>query len=407
MPIEFKQARLPNGLTIIGEIDPDAASAAAGFFIRAGTRDESPDVMGVSHFLEHMMFKGTEDLSAEEINKGFDRIGASNNAYTSHEMTVYHAHVLPEMLPAALDLLGRMMRPALRQGDFDTEKGVILEEIAMYKDNPFWVLYEETSARHFGAHPMGYRVLGTTESITALSSAQMRSYFGGHYAPDVMTLALAGQVDFDAAVAQASALAGEWPAAGSTRDTRRPRVSGERFTMRQGNVTRGYMLGLADAPAVDDPRRYAATLLMQALGAADNSRLHWALIEPGIAEDAQTSYDASEGTGQYLVFASGDPDRAGEIWEIVEREIGALKDAVSEDDLARLRAKLLTSVTLAGERPEGRMQRLGRQWTLQREYRSLDDELAAIGRVTVRDLRDLLDAFPPGRMTVGTLLPEA
>ncbi|MCC6284743.1 MAG: insulinase family protein [Phycisphaerales bacterium] len=407
MPIEFNEARLANGLTIIGEIDPDAASAAAGFFIRAGTRDETPGVMGVSHFLEHMMFKGTDDLSAEEINKGFDRIGASNNAYTSHEMTVYHAHVLPEMLPTALDLLGRMMRPALRLSDFDTEKGVILEEIAMYKDNPFWVLYEEVSARHFGAHPMGYRVLGTTESIAALTSAQMRSYFGAHYAPDVMTLALAGRVDFGAAVAQAEALAGEWPAARPTRDTGRPKVSGARFEMRQGNVTRGYMLGLAEAPSVDDPRRYAATLLMQALGAADNSRLHWALIEPGIAEEAQTSFDPSEGTGQYLVFASGDPDRAGEIWGIVEREIRALRDGVNDDDLARLRAKLLTSVTLAGERPEGRMQRLGRQWTLERAYRSLDDELAAIGRVTVRDLRDLLDAFPLDGMTVGTLLPEA
>src|SRR5882724_3919279 len=130
--ISFQQHRLPNGLTIIAEVDPAAHSAAAGFFVKTGARDEATPVMGVSHFLEHMMFKGTEDLTAEELNRRFDEIGARNNAFTSNEMTCFHAHVLPEYLGQGLDLLGRMMRPALKPTDFDTEKGVILEEIAMY-----------------------------------------------------------------------------------------------------------------------------------------------------------------------------------------------------------------------------------------------------------------------------------
>src|SRR5690606_38952834 len=139
----FQHATLPNGLTVIAEVDPEAHTAAAGFFVKTGARDEASPLMGVSHFLEHMMFKGTDQRSAEELNRQFDLIGARNNAYTTSELTCFYASVLPERLlgaGGAVDLLADMMRPALREEDFDTEKKVILEEIAMYEDNPFWVL---------------------------------------------------------------------------------------------------------------------------------------------------------------------------------------------------------------------------------------------------------------------------
>jgi predicted Zn-dependent peptidase len=150
MPVTFQQHRLSNGLTIIAETDPSAHTTAAGFFVKTGARDEAAPVMGVSHFLEHMMFKGTDDLSAEELNRRFDDHRRRNNAYTSARddmlLRARAARAIRGGRPAR-----RMMRPALRQADFDTEKGVILEEIAMYKDNPFWVLYEaaieRTSAR--------------------------------------------------------------------------------------------------------------------------------------------------------------------------------------------------------------------------------------------------------------------
>ena len=161
MPVTFQERVAPNGLRIIAEVDPGAHSAAAGFFVKTGARDESSDLMGVSHFLEHMMFKGTEEISADDLNRRFDEIGARNNAYTSHELTCFYAHVLPERLPEANDLLARMMRPALRQEDFDREKNVILEEIAMYKDEPYWVLFEHAMEKHYGSHALGHRVLGT------------------------------------------------------------------------------------------------------------------------------------------------------------------------------------------------------------------------------------------------------
>ena len=175
MSVTHHERRLDNGLTILAETDPDAHSAAVGFFVRTGARDEEPALMGVSHFLEHMMFKGTDDLPAEAINRGFDAMGARNNAYTTGEMTAFYAHVLPERTPDALALLGAMMRPALRQSDFDTEKGVILEEIAMYRDNPFWVLYEQCVEKRYGPHGRGHRVLGTETTVGEMDRDAMLS----------------------------------------------------------------------------------------------------------------------------------------------------------------------------------------------------------------------------------------
>lgn len=405
MPVTFKQRLAPNGLRIIAEVDPEAHSAAAGFFVRTGARDEQTPLMGVSHFLEHMMFKGTEEISADDLNRRFDEIGARNNAYTSTEMTCFYAHVLPERLPDADELLAKMMRPALRQDDFDREKNVILEEIAMYKDEPYWVLYEHVMEKHYGANPLGHRVLGTTESIQALSRDQMRSYFDRRYSADNTVVALAGRLDFDAAADQIQSLCASWTPTRVGRDAAAPKVGAGDVDLKKDNVTRAYMLGVAQGPAIQDDRRYAAALLSQVLGAADNSRLHWALIEPGLAQEAQAAFDAHDGTGDFYVYASGDPERADEIWSVVLREIRGLADSVTPDDLERLRNKLATGVTVGGERPADRMQRLGRLWTYLGRYTTLEEELDRINRVTLQEMRDVAAAFPLEPLTTGRLLP--
>jgi predicted Zn-dependent peptidase len=405
MSYRFERHRLANGLTIVGEISDAAHSAAAGFFVKTGARDEASKVMGVSHFLEHMMFKGTADLAADELNRAFDEIGAKNNAYTSSEMTAFHVHTLPEHLPRGLELLSRMMRPALRQSDFDTEKGVILEEIAMYEDNPFFVLYEACLDRHFGPHPLAHRVLGTTQTITDLTSQQMQDYFASRYAPDNTVLAISGKVDFKAACAQAEAICGGWTPTGVQRDYSSPRHGGGPFELHNPKFSRGYLLAFCEAPAIDDPRRYAASLLAQVLGAPDNSRFHWALIETGLAEDAVAQYDPHDRFGEMLLFASGDPESLDEIWSIMDRELKALRDSLTQDDLDRLMAKLATGVTLAGERPDGRMHRIGRLMTYLGVHTTLEEELDRLRRVTLNDLKSLIDDFKLEPGTVGRLLP--
>ncbi len=405
MSIQYHQTTLDNGMTIIAETDDDAHSSAAGFFVKAGARDEATQIMGVSHFLEHMMFKGTEDLSAEQINQGFDDLGANNNAYTSRELTCFYASVLPEHFRAAQTLLAKMMRPALRQDDFDTEKGVILEEIAMYADNPFWVLYEEAIARHYAAHGLGHRVLGTNESITALTRDQMASYFNERYAADKTVVALAGKVDFDEAVSQIGELCSQWQQSVGERQTQLPSVGSEAFTLQDERVNRGYLIGIAQAPAANDDERYAAALLAQMLGGVDNSKLHWALIETGIAEEAQSGYDGLDGTGDYFVYASGDPGKLDQIWDVMSNEIRGLKDSITQDELVSLRSKMATAAMIAAERPGDRMQRLGRLWTMTGQYMPLEEELDKIESITIDSLRELCDRYPIDRCTLGRIIP--
>jgi predicted Zn-dependent peptidase len=201
--MRFLHERLPNGLDVVAEVGDTALSTSLGFFVATGARDESDTVRGVSHFLEHMVFKGTPQISGDEINRRFDAMGAGANAFTSEEDTVYYASVLPERQAEAVELLAAMMRPALRTEDFDTEKLVILEEIRMYDDQPPFGADDRCRAAFFGGHPLGGNVLGTIDSITALAADAMRDYHRRRYAPDTMVLAASGAVDFPALVESA------------------------------------------------------------------------------------------------------------------------------------------------------------------------------------------------------------
>ncbi|MHC4976572.1 MAG: M16 family metallopeptidase [Planctomycetota bacterium] len=405
MGVTFERTTLDNGLTIIAEVDADAHTSAGGFFVKAGSRDESPEVMGVSHFLEHMMFKGTDRRSADDINREFDELGASYNAYTTSEMTCFYAHVLPEMMGSAIDLLGDMMRPALREEDFEQERGVILEEIAMYMDNPFWVLYDELTTRRYPGHPLGHLVLGTPETIKAMSASQMREYFEHWYAADNTVVALSGRLDFGSCVEQIRGLCQAWNTSGARRDNTEPSGRGEAFTLSRESVVRGYYLAMSPAPSVQSEDRYAASLLAKALGDADNSRLYWALLETGLADEAQASYDPHDGGGSFMLYASCEPGKMDDVRAVIDEEIGSLLENIGESDLERLRNKAATAVTVAGERPAGRMQRLGRLWTYLGEHRTLEEELAILCSVTMDDLRGVYEAYPFAPRTQGVLAP--
>jgi predicted Zn-dependent peptidase len=197
MPLTFHHAQLKNGLDVVAEINPDSHSFAAGMFVKTGARDESPGVNGVSHFLEHMMFKGSQKYTWEDVNRIFDEIGARYNAFTTQEMTAYYANVLPEFTERTIEHLSHLLRPAVRVEDFTTEKKVILEEIAMYLDDPGHRLYEKLMDVHFGNHPLAMSVLGSIESITKLDRDQMADYFRRRYGPGNMVLSVTGRLDFN------------------------------------------------------------------------------------------------------------------------------------------------------------------------------------------------------------------
>jgi predicted Zn-dependent peptidase len=401
----FRHATLSNGLTIIAEVDPSAHTAALGYFVKTGARDESSEVMGVSHFLEHMMFKGTARRTAEQVDLDFDRIGANHNAFTTHELTAFYAHVLPEHLPAAEEVLSDILRPALRQDDFDTEKNVILEEIAMYRDQPFWVLYEQTMERFYRANPLGHRVLGTPETIAALTQPQMAEYFQTRYAADNTVAAFAGRIDFDRMVDRLAEHCGSWNTSRSRRQYQPLSFRDDENNLQLPTVNRHYTLMVSPGPSIQDDRRYAAAILAQILGDSEGSRLYWSLVETGLAEEAQAQFEPRDGTGEMYVFLVSSPDDAGKVEQFARQEIARLVDDLKPDDLERVRNKVATLATLQGERPAGRMRRLGTLWTYTGEYRTLEDELARINAVTLEELREVYAAFPFRPMVTGRLRP--
>lgn len=405
MAVEFKQATLDNGLTIIGECNDQAHTAAIGFFVRTGSRDEPKPLMGVSHFLEHMMFKGTDRRTADDVNREFDEIGANYNAMTGQESTIFYAHVLPEKLPRAVDLLSDILRPSLRDEDFEVERNVILEEIGMYADRPFWVVMEQAIEDYFGEHPLAYRILGTEETIRSMSAEQMREYFAAHYSPDNIVVSLAGRVDFDAAVKQLAEGCGRWERREVRRDLTVPTPHPGQQTLRKGAAKMHYYFGLTPAPSAQDEQRYAAAVLAHVLGDAEGSRLYWRLIDPGLADEAELSHHGFDHAGTFVFFASCDPARADEVETIVHEVLDGAADELTEEEVERAASKMAMEMTLGSERPPGRMMALGGQWLYLGRRVSLEEELERVRSVTPDDLRRLLAAYSLQPRTAVRLTP--
>lgn len=393
--MNFFSHKLPNGLEVIAEVHSGALTSALGFFVRAGARDESPELAGVSHFLEHMAFKGTETLTAEDINRGFDAIGASYNAMTSHDETVYYAVVLPEYLPRAFELLAALIRPALRDEDFQVEKQVILEEIKMYEDQPPYGVDDLCRARFFSGHPLGQSVLGTAESISQLTATQMRAYFHRRYTANNMIIAATGAVDFDQLVALAEDYCGDLESAEN--DRLRQRVD-PGFGIRvheKSSATLQYMIQIAEAPPADSPDRFAAQLLASIVGASSSSRLYWEFIEPGRVDSISLGYEGFEDAGIFVTVMSCSPELLVDNLQRLRKLYANLEQyGVTEAELQRMKNKLTSALALAAERPVARLFPIGSERLTTGRYRSLKDDLAMLENLTLQQLNAVAEKYP-------------
>ena len=377
----IRRHTLPNGLTVLGEHLPHSRSTAAGLFVDAGARDEGEDVAGVSHFLEHMAFKGDGEADWQAVNRAFDDMGAACNAYTSHEVTCYHGQVLPERSGELLHWLGRLMRPALREADFETERQVILEEIAMCNDDPGHRAYEAAMAGHFPGHGLGRSILGPAETIRALSVDQMRDYHAARYTAGATVLAVAGQFDWDEVVRQAEREWSAWPAGGSAARPGPARVGGGRIVLRDEKLTRAYTLMVSPGPAADDEGRWAAAVLSGVLGDDEGSRLYWALVDPALAEEADFGWGGNDGVGAYYLSLASDPDAAEDVLDIARRELARVAEDLTAEEVARAKTKAATLLAMNAESPGGRMRALGGDWLSLGEVRPIErlaDRLAAV-----------------------------
>ncbi|MDQ5853078.1 MAG: insulinase family protein [Chloroflexota bacterium] len=405
--MRYDQHTLSNGLQIVGEHNPAARSMALGFFTRTGSRDETPKVSGVSHFLEHMMFKGSERRSAADVNREFDEMGANYNAFTSEENTVYFGAVLPEFQGRLLDLLSDMLRPSLRQDDFDTEKKVILEEIAMYNDRPRFKTFELARETYHHGHPLGNSVLGSTESISALERDQMMAYFERRYAPNNLTLVLVGNYNWEAALAQAETACGGWRAAEAPRSLTQPTPIAQERMVVDPKRDRLYLCAVAPAPAAQDEQRFAAEVLAEALGGGDGSRLYWALTHPGLADTASLGYDANDGAGAFYASASCTPSHAQQVMQILRSTLEAAQnEPLPEDELARARRKLASGTVIGGETPMGRLTNVGFDWVYRRKIDPLEEVVDRYLNVSTDSVAALLASRPFDTLTLVALGPE-
>jgi predicted Zn-dependent peptidase len=403
----FHRTQLPNGLQIIAEANPDAHSFAAGFYVNTGSRDESADVNGVSHFLEHMMFKGSGKHTWEDVNRVFDEMGANYNAYTSQENTAYFANVLPEFTQAAIEHLSSLLRPAIRQEDFDTEKKVILEEIAMYLDDPGHRIYESLMETHFGKHPLGMSVLGSADTVRKLQRRQMVEYFRRRYGPGNTILAAAGKLDFGRLVEIAQKYCGQWEPSESPRSQPAPVFQSHMKSMVDAKLNRQYTMGLTPGPSAQDERRFAARVLADVIGDAEGSRLYWALVDNAIAEDADFGFYPHDGCGSFYVSLTTDPDRADEALKIARAELKRVKTDLTEAEVERAKNKIASGIVLEGEVPMGRLRAIAGQWLYNKSYRSLETDMQTLLAIKPESLRDLMREFPFEPMTIVSLGPAS
>ena len=391
--MQFRHEQLPNGLDIVAEVSEAAHSASLGFFVKTGARDEHESISGVSHFLEHMVFKGTDTLSAEDINLRFDSMGASSNAFTSEEDTVYYAAVLPEKQHDALELLSAMMRPALREDDFITEKQVILEEIKMYDDQPPFGADDRCRALFFKNHPLAQSVLGSTSSIESLQVEAMREYHQQRYSSNNLVLAASGAVDFESLVKSAHRLCGEWkPSPPSNRKVSFSSSQCEAVTdvITREQAALEYAVRMSPGPAEDTNDRFAAKLLAMIIGDDSGSRLYWDLVDSGRAEHAACHHHDFLDAGIFVTQLSCEPETTHSLLDrIVEIYQGA-EDDLSTNEVDQARNKLLSRVVLAGERPRQRLFSLGLEWAHLSRYRSVSDDLATLDTISREDLHRIL-----------------
>lgn len=404
--MNFRTHTLDNGLQIVAECNDGAHSQGIGFFVRTGARDETDELAGVSHFLEHMVFKGTPRRTADDVNREFDELGAHYNAFTSEESTVYYAAVLPEYQEPTIDLLADIMRPSLREDDFEMEKKVIVEEIQMYADQPPFGMDDKIKELHYGDHPLARSVLGTVESVQALTANQMRGYFQQRYNPGNLFVAAAGNVDFEALVEQVNQRCGDWPAESTAREVPPPASKSSFHCIPREASTQQYVLQLLDAPSSESEDRYAAKLLATMFGDDSGSRMYWDLIDPGLAESASLGHYEYLGVGMYFLWMSCEPSDAQRNYQrILALQDQAQSQGFTQEELNQAKSKVKARVVLGSERPRNRLFNVGGNWMQRNEYRSVADDLTAIEKLTLEDVHRVLAAYPITGGTTVTIGP--
>jgi predicted Zn-dependent peptidase len=393
-----RRSVLPGGLRIVTESLPAVRSAAVGIWASVGSRDEDPDHAGATHYLEHLLFKGTSKRTALEISAAMDAVGGELNAFTGKEYTCYYARVLDADLPLAIDVLADMVTGSLIEPkDVDAERGVILEEIAMNEDEPSDTVHEAFSEQLFGDSPLGRPILGSVASINEITREQIADHYAVRYTPPDLVVAVAGNVDHDVVTRQVAdafgaALAGDAaptpPRLGSTDNSLAP-GTGVRLVPRsieQANL----VLGCAGMSRTDTDR-FAVGVLNAALGGGMSSRLFQEVREKrGLAYSVYSFASQHSDTGMWATYIGCLPAKADEVLAICQEEIAkVISGGLTDAELDRGKGQLRGSLVLGLEDPSSRMSRLGKSELVYSRLEPVDEILASIEAVTHDDVRQV------------------
>jgi predicted Zn-dependent peptidase len=388
---------LPSGLRVLTEAIPGMRSVSFGVWVSIGSRDEAPELSGASHFLEHLLFKGTDRRSALEISAEIEAVGGETNAFTTKEYTCYYARVLDADLPLAIDVMCDLVADSvLAPADVETERGVILEEIAMTDDEPGDEVHDLFAEAVYGDHPLGRRISGTVDSISALTRDQIHTFYRGRYSAPTVVVAAAGNLDHDEVVARVAEAFGRSPYFDGTGSPGADRadgplvpVAGHRLAVQSKDTEQAHVvLGCAGLNRHDE-RRFALGALNNVLGGGMSSRLFQQIRERrGLAYSVYSYTSQYADSGLFAVYAGCAPGKVDEVLSLTRDELALVAaDGVTEAEVARGKGMLKGSLVLGLEDTGSRMSRLGKGELLYRDLLSVDELLARIDAVTPADVR--------------------
>lgn len=390
-----RRSVLPSGVRVLTESVPGASSTSLGFWVGVGSRDEREGQFGSTHFLEHLLFKGTGRRSALDIAIAFDSVGGEHNAATAKEYTCYYARVRDTDVPMAVEVIGDMVTGSVLDEDaFAVERGVILEELAMAADDPADVAGEAFFAAAFDGHPLGRPIGGTPESIRAVGRDEVLDHYREHYAPNGIVVTAAGAVDHDRFrelvervfrdAPNASPLARRTPQ--PVADPAVPRLAVAHRPTEQVSMLRG-----SQGLDLRDDRRPVLSVLNAVLGGGMSSRLFQEVRERrGLAYAVSSFAPAYLDNGAFGVYAGCAPDNVVGVVEIIDAEFARMvDDGITEDELRRAKGQIEGALTLSLEDSDARMTRLGRSELGTGEFTDLGTALQRVDRVTAGDVLDL------------------
>jgi len=389
---------LPSGIRLVTETMADVRSVAVAYWVGSGSRDESDEVAGASHFLEHLLFKGTPTRSASAIAESLDEVGGDCNAFTTKEYTTFYVRLLSEHLPLGLDILSDIMwDPALRSSDVDAERTVILDEILMHADEPADLVAEQWQSSLFPGHALGRDTLGTQATVGALDAGDIRRFFAHHYRPGNMVVSVAGDCTHDAVAADLERrFAGETGGEAPQRMAPGPGV--ERLhVVRRPTEQAHVVYGMRSVSRFDE-RRWPLAVLNHVLGGGLSSRLFQKVREErGLAYSVWSERAAYQDAGSLAVVVGTAPDHVDEVLRIVTGELELLAtQGITDRELAVAKGNLRAEMLLSGEDSGARMGRIGASMLLHGEVQKIDEVLAhieAVGRDEVlAEAQELVEA---------------